>query len=54
MLFGLSCLMKVRDIDPDQATQQNAALIEQSTAASEGLRQRAAHLVQAVAVFDLA
>ena len=38
----------------DQATQQNAALVEQSAAAAETLRQQAQHLVQAVAVFKLA
>lgn len=38
----------------DQATQQNAALVEQSAAATESLRQQAAELVRAVAVFRLA
>jgi methyl-accepting chemotaxis protein len=38
----------------DQATQQNAALVEQSAAAAEGLKQQALQLVQAVAVFRLA
>jgi len=38
----------------DQATQQNAALVEQSAAAAESLRQQASQLVQAVAVFKLA
>jgi len=38
----------------DQATQQNAALVEQSAAAAESLKQQAGHLVQAVAVFKLA
>ncbi len=38
----------------DQATQQNAALVEQATAAAESLRGQAAQLVQAVAVFRLA
>jgi methyl-accepting chemotaxis protein len=38
----------------DQATQQNAALVEQSAAAAEGLKQQAQQLVQAVAVFRLA
>jgi methyl-accepting chemotaxis protein len=37
----------------DQATQQNAALVEQSAAAAESLRSQAAQLVQAVAVFRL-
>jgi aerotaxis receptor len=36
----------------DQITQQNAALVEQSTAASLGLKQRAASLVDAVSVFS--
>jgi methyl-accepting chemotaxis protein len=35
----------------DQTTQQNAALVEQSAAAAESLRQQAQQLVQAVAVF---
>ncbi len=38
----------------DQTTQQNAALVEQSAAAAESLRQQAAQLVQAVAVFRTA
>lgn len=38
----------------DQATQQNAALVEQSAAAAESLRGQADQLVQAVAVFKLA
>jgi methyl-accepting chemotaxis protein len=37
----------------DQATQQNAALVEQSAAAAASLRQQAQQLVQAVAVFKL-
>ncbi len=37
----------------DQATQQNAALVEQSAAAAESLRGHAGQLVQAVAVFKL-
>ncbi len=37
----------------DQATQQNAALVEQSAAAAEGLKGQARQLVQAVAVFKL-
>jgi methyl-accepting chemotaxis protein len=35
----------------DEATQRNAALVEQSAAAAENLRQQAHQLVQAVAVF---
>jgi methyl-accepting chemotaxis protein len=35
----------------DQATQQNAALVEESAAASESLREQAQQLVGAVAVF---
>ena len=35
----------------DQVTQQNAALVEQSTAASGSLQQQAARLVEAVSVF---
>ena len=38
----------------DRATQQNAALVEQSAAAAESLKGQAAQLVQAVAVFKLA
>jgi len=38
----------------DQATQQNAALVEQSAAAADSLRQQAQHLVQSVASFRLA
>jgi methyl-accepting chemotaxis protein len=37
----------------DQVTQQNAALVEESAAAAESLKQQAAQLVQAVAVFRL-
>ena len=37
----------------DQATQQNAALVEESAAAAESLHKQAAELVQAVAVFKL-
>jgi methyl-accepting chemotaxis protein len=35
----------------DRVTQQNAALVEESAAAAESLRQQAAQLVQAVSVF---
>jgi methyl-accepting chemotaxis protein len=38
----------------DQTTQQNAALVEQSSAAAESLRQQAAQLLNAVSVFRLA
>jgi len=38
----------------DQVTQQNAALVEESTAASESLRHQAVRLAQAVAVFRVA
>ncbi|MBB2928186.1 methyl-accepting chemotaxis protein [Paraburkholderia silvatlantica] len=37
--------------DLDSITQQNAALVEQSTAASDSLRQQATRLVEAVSVF---
>lgn len=37
----------------DQATQQNAALVEQSAAAAGSLRQQAENLVQAMAVFKV-
>jgi methyl-accepting chemotaxis protein len=37
----------------DQTTQQNAALVEQSAAAAESLKEQARHLVEAVAVFKL-
>ena len=40
--------------DLDKVTQQNAALVEESTAAAESLRGLAAQLVDAVAVFRLA
>jgi methyl-accepting chemotaxis protein len=39
--------------DMDQATQQNAALVEEGAAAAESLRQQASQLVQAVSVFKL-
>ena len=35
----------------DQATQQNAALVEESAAAAQSLREQAQQLVQAVSVF---
>jgi methyl-accepting chemotaxis protein-1 (serine sensor receptor) len=38
----------------DQGTQQNAALVEESAAAAESLKQQALQLVQTVAVFKLA
>jgi methyl-accepting chemotaxis protein len=37
----------------DQMTQQNAALVEQSAAAAESLRQQAGRLQEAVAMFRL-
>ena len=37
----------------DQVTQQNAALVEESAAAAESLKQQAQQLVSAVAVFKL-
>jgi methyl-accepting chemotaxis protein len=37
----------------DQTTQQNAALVEQSAAAADGLRSQARKLVEAVSVFRL-
>jgi hypothetical protein len=37
----------------DQATQQNAALVEESAAAAESMKVQAQQLVQAVAVFKL-
>jgi methyl-accepting chemotaxis protein len=37
----------------DQATQQNAALVEEAAAASESLREQAAKLAQTVAVFKV-
>jgi methyl-accepting chemotaxis protein len=39
--------------DLDRSTQQNAALVEQSAAAAESLKQQADRLVQAVSVFKL-
>ena len=38
----------------DQATQQNAAMVEESAAAADSLRKQSSDLVQAVAVFRLA
>ena len=38
----------------DQMTQQNAALVEQSAAAAQSMREQAAQLAQAVAVFKVA
>ena len=38
----------------DRVTQQNAALVEQSAAAAESLKQQAARLVGAVAAFRIA
>ncbi|HEX3141723.1 MAG TPA: methyl-accepting chemotaxis protein [Rhizobacter sp.] len=38
----------------DQMTQQNAALVEQSAAASESLREQAKHLLQTVQTFKIA
>jgi len=38
----------------DQVTQQNAALVEEASAAAESLKEQARNLVQAVAVFKLA
>ncbi len=37
----------------DEATQQNAALVEQAAAAAESLQDQAAKLAQAVSVFNL-
>jgi len=37
----------------DQTTQENAALVEQSAAAAESLKQQAAQLVDSVAQFQL-
>ena len=37
----------------DQMTQQNAALVEESAAAAESLKQQAAGLAQAISVFKL-
>jgi len=41
-------------IQMDGTTQQNAALVEEASAAARSLQQQADHLVQAVGVFDLA
>jgi methyl-accepting chemotaxis protein len=40
-------------VQMDQATQQNAALVEEAAAASEALQEQAARLAQAVAVFRI-
>jgi len=37
----------------DEVTQQNAALVEQATAAAESMREQAGNLAQAVSVFKL-
>jgi methyl-accepting chemotaxis protein len=37
----------------DEATQQNAALVEESAAAAQSLKEQAAKLAQAVSVFNL-
>jgi methyl-accepting chemotaxis protein len=37
----------------DQGTQQNAALVEECSAAAESLKQQATALVEAVAVFSV-
>ena len=39
--------------NPDQMTQQNAALVEQSAAAAESLNAQADRLTQAIGVFKL-
>ena len=39
--------------DLDRVTQQNAALVEQSAAAAESLRQQAGRLLESVSVFRL-
>ena len=39
--------------DLDQDTQQNSALVEESSAASQGLRLQAMNLVEAVSTFKL-
>ena len=36
----------------DEVTQQNAALVEQATAAAKSLQDQATHLVQAVSIFN--
>ena len=38
----------------DEVTQQNAALVEQASAAAQSLQAQAGHLVQAVSLFRLA
>ncbi|HWI83270.1 MAG TPA: methyl-accepting chemotaxis protein, partial [Ramlibacter sp.] len=38
----------------DQVTQQNAALVEEASAAAQSMREQAGELVQAVSVFKLA
>jgi len=40
-------------VNLDQMTQQNAALVEESTAAAQSLREQAGQLAQAVAVFKV-
>ena len=50
-----SAIMQVRQVvgDMDRITQQNAALVEESTAASQELSNSALNLLQLVARFDL-
>ena len=43
----------MRSTQLDQVTQQNAALVEESAAAAESLREQADALVKAVAAFRL-
>ncbi|WP_156438281.1 hypothetical protein, partial [Burkholderia sp. BDU5] len=53
--FGLTAFpykpSRIVQVRLDNITQQNAALVEESAAASESLRQQATMLVEAVGVF---
>ena len=51
-LCGTSALTGISRPSLDQTTQQNAALVEESAAAAESLRQQAVRLAEAVAVFS--
>ena len=50
---GENCQVNTAVSQLDQMTQQNAALVEESSAASESLKDQAARLTQLVSVFRL-
>ena len=51
---GRPGIARGRAASTDQSTQQNSALVEQSAAAAESLRQQAARLADTVSVFKIA